>query len=203
MAFGLQTAIRRCDLSRNFVKHFPRDWKWNCRYKIKPACATVALTCSAIGTALIHESSHEIVDDVLHITVLGTFDVEGLRAVIQQAKRAADRERVAFGALCLWLMNGPEPGIEPADMAQAWLECPSSGQPCAIVDGAWCLAFYHEIALRLADARPRAALLDAWALEDAVVVQQWCRARAITWRFESARRRRLASVRAGSAKRSR
>jgi hypothetical protein len=140
---------------------------------------------------LIYACAHEIVDDVLHLRVQGTFGIEALGALLAQATRDVEAGGRRFGALLFHLEDGPEADVLPTQMADAWLGCVSSRRACAIIDGAGREPFYFELAMQLV-AAPQPRMVFAYPPEASERAQRWCRACAITWLAESDRRRRQA-----------
>ena len=140
---------------------------------------------------MVYKKNHWITDDVLQITAAGAFDVDGLRAVLKSTAQELQERGQDYGALLLHLEDGPMRHVNPLDMANAWLGC-ARLRPWAILDGARRPGFYGSLALLLADAQPRPALFEAFqadAPDAEAQAMAWCRAKAKTWRFESARRR--------------
>lgn len=141
---------------------------------------------------MVYKAEREVVDGVLRVTVHGQFDMDELREAMRSAKRWTEQRGLTFGAILLTLMAAPRPGVVPGDIAEAWLNC-AQMPPLAIVADAEYVGFYRQAALILAMSQPTAALLDVFSLssiECTDAAQHWCRARAITWRFEAARSRR-------------
>ncbi len=126
----------------------------------------------------------ELVDDVLHVGLVGEVDLAAMRRVLASAAAQLQPPGPDFGALLVDLTHAGPVRVTPYALAQLWLER-LPRRPCALLRAGSASNFCRELALVLASSRDQPTPMDAFDLEETDAALQWCRERALTYREET------------------